>query len=238
MNASPTFRATLDKRPDEVAAMFDRVAPRYDLVNTVTSLGQDRRWRRLTREALRLTPGDRVLDVGAGTGVSTVELSRSGAYVVGVDFSTGMLGQGRDRGVPLVAGDGLHLPFADAAFDAVTISYTIRNFVDVDAGLRELARVTKPGGRLVIAELSHPTWAPFRTVYVEYLMRAMPLIARVVSSNPDAYDYLAESIRAWDRQPELARRMEANGWGNVAWRNLTFGIAALHRATRPASPGS
>ncbi|MFI6227431.1 bifunctional demethylmenaquinone methyltransferase/2-methoxy-6-polyprenyl-1,4-benzoquinol methylase [Micromonospora echinospora] len=227
-------RASLDKQPHEVAAMFDGVAARYDLTNTVLSFGQDRGWRRATRAALALEPGERVLDVGAGTGVSTEELARSGAYAVGADLSLGMLAAGRRvrPEVPLLAGDALRLPFADATFDAVTISFALRNVSDPDAALRELARVTRPGGRLVVCEFSTPTNPAFRTVYLSYLMRSLPTVARSVSSNPDAYVYLAESIRAWPDQPALAARIGASGWGRVAWRNLTGGIAALHRAVR------
>jgi demethylmenaquinone methyltransferase/2-methoxy-6-polyprenyl-1,4-benzoquinol methylase len=228
-------RAHLDKQPHEVAAMFDGVARRYDLTNTVLSFGRDRGWRRATRLALDLKPGERVLDLGAGTGVSTEQLAVSGAFAVGADLSLGMLQAGHERRpeVPLLAADALALPFADASFDAVTISFALRNIADVDGALREMARVTRPGGRLVVCEFSHPTAAPFRTVYMSYLMRALPEVARRVASNPDAYVYLAESIRAWPDQPGLAARIGANGWGKVAWRNLTGGIVALHRAIRP-----
>lgn len=232
---SPVGRAGLDKQPHEVAAMFDGVADRYDLTNTVMTFGMDRWWRQATRRALRLGPGDRCLDLAAGTGVSTVELSRSGATVVAADFSQGMLRTGRQRGrsVPMVAGDAMALPFADHSFDAVTISYGLRNVADIDAALAEMARVTRPGGRLVVAEFSHPTFAPFRLVYEEYLMAALPRVARRVSSNPDAYVYLAESIRDWPGQAELAHRIGTAGWGQVAWRNLLDGIVTLHRAVRP-----
>jgi demethylmenaquinone methyltransferase/2-methoxy-6-polyprenyl-1,4-benzoquinol methylase len=212
--------------------MFDRVAKRYDVTNTVMAFAQDRRWRRLTRAALGLRPTDRCLDLAAGTAVSSVELAKSGADVIACDFSLGMLREGIGRGVPLVAGDALHLPFADASFDAVTISFGLRNVADTGAALRELARVTKPGGRLVVCEFSHPTWAPFRTTYTEYLMRALPEVARRVSSNPEAYVYLAESIRAWPDQAALAATIGAAGWRGVAWRNLTGGVVALHRAVR------
>jgi demethylmenaquinone methyltransferase/2-methoxy-6-polyprenyl-1,4-benzoquinol methylase len=133
--------------------------------------------------------------------------------------------------LPFTAGDGTRLPFADDTFDAVTISFGLRNIVDPDAGLREMLRVTRSGGRLVVCEFSHPTWAPFRTVYVEYLMRALPAIARAVSSAPDAYVYLAESIRVWPDQAALAARIEAAGWRRAEWRNLSGGVVALHRAT-------
>ncbi len=227
-------RAHLDKDPADVAAMFDEVAPRYDLTNTVLSLGQDRRWRCAVRDALDLRPGRRVLDLAAGTATSSVALARTGATVVGCDFSLGMLRQGRGRGVPLVAGDALRLPFADGAFDAVTISFGLRNVADTGQALGEMLRVTRPGGRLVVCEFSHPTWAPFRTLYSEYLMRLLPAVATRVSSDPAAYVYLAESIRAWPDQPALAEQLQAAGWAQVGWRDLSGGIVALHRATRPA----
>ncbi|HEV2892028.1 MAG TPA: demethylmenaquinone methyltransferase [Frankiaceae bacterium] len=233
-------RADLGKQPRDVAAMFDDVAPRYDLTNAVLSLGQDRGWRRATSRALALRPGEVALDLAAGTGTSSVALAASGATVVACDFSLGMLRVGVARNpherVRYVAGDGLRLPFADASFDAVTISFGLRNLHDLDAGLRELARVTKPGGRLVVCEISHPTWAPFRAVYVDYLMRALPALARRVSSNPDAYVYLAESIRAWPAQRALAERIDAAGWHGVSWRDLTGGIVALHKARRATPP--
>jgi demethylmenaquinone methyltransferase / 2-methoxy-6-polyprenyl-1,4-benzoquinol methylase len=227
-------RATLDKDPHEVASMFDAVARRYDLTNTVLSLGQDRFWRRATRSALRVAPGDSVLDLAAGTAVSTVELATSGAWCVAADFSVGMLAAGAQRDVPKVAADGTKLPFGDGAFDAVTISFGLRNIVDHAEALREMARVTRPGGRLVVCEFSTPTNRLFATAYKEYLMQALPRIARAVSSNPDAYVYLAESIRAWPEQADLAHQIGDAGWSAVRWRNLSGGIVALHAATKPS----
>jgi len=226
-------KADLDKKPFDVASMFDAVGEKYDLTNTILSFGQDARWRRLTRKRLDLRPGEKVLDLAAGTAVSTVELAKSGAWCVACDFSQGMLAAGRHRDVPKVVGDGMYLPFADGTFDAVTISYGLRNIHDHEAALREMARVTRPGGRLTIAEFSTPVVPVFSTVYKEYLMRLIPPIARAVSSNPDAYVYLAESIRAWPGQEELARQINANGWSEAGWQNLTFGIVAMHSAIRP-----
>lgn len=232
-------RASLRKRPDEVAAMFDRTAERYDLANDVLSLGQDRLWRRAVAKALAARPGERVLDLAAGTGTSSELFAAYGASCVACDFSLGMLrvGARRRRGVSLrgvsfVGGDALRLPFADASFDAVTISFGLRNLVDPEAGLAELRRVAKPGGRLVVCEFSHPVWRPFRTIYTGYLMRALPRVAAVVSSNADAYGYLAESIRAWPDQASLARQLHAAGWESVSWHDLSGGIVALHRASR------
>jgi demethylmenaquinone methyltransferase / 2-methoxy-6-polyprenyl-1,4-benzoquinol methylase len=228
-------RAQLDKQPGDVASMFDDVADRYDLTNDVLSLGQDRRWRRAVVRAVAARPGERLLDLAAGTATSTEPFADAGVRTVASDFSLGMLRVGRRRrpDLPLVAGDATRLPFADGSFDAVTISFGLRNVVDHPAALREMLRVTRPGGRLVVCEFSHPTWAPFRTLYSEYLMRALPPVARRVSSNPDAYVYLAESIRAWPDQAALADQVRAAGWGGVRWRNLSGGIVTLHHATAP-----
>jgi demethylmenaquinone methyltransferase/2-methoxy-6-polyprenyl-1,4-benzoquinol methylase len=228
-------RASLDKRPQEVAAMFDEVAARYDRTNDVLSLWQDRRWRRAVVEALDLRPGERLLDLAAGTGTSTEPFADAGVLAVPCDFSIGMLSVGKRRRPDLqfVAGDAVKLPFADGAFDAVTISFGLRNVGDPAAALAELRRVTRHGGRLVICEFSHPTWAPWRRVYTGYLMRALPAVARRVSSSPDSYVYLAESIRAWPDQRGLGEQVTAAGWGQVAYRNLSGGIVALHRAVRP-----
>jgi demethylmenaquinone methyltransferase/2-methoxy-6-polyprenyl-1,4-benzoquinol methylase len=226
-------RAELDKKPTDVAKMFDAVAKRYDIANDVLSLGQDRRWRRDVIEAVGAKRGERVLDLAAGTGTSSEPFHELGAEVVPCDFSVGMLKVGKRARphLPFTAGDGTRLPFADATFDHATISFGLRNIVDPHAGLRELRRVVRPGGRLVVCEFSTPTWAPFRVAYLEYLMKALPAVARVVSSSPDAYVYLAESIRAWPDQQGLAHMVEDAGWRDVQWRNLSGGIVALHRGT-------
>jgi demethylmenaquinone methyltransferase/2-methoxy-6-polyprenyl-1,4-benzoquinol methylase len=226
-------RAALDKQPADVRRMFDAVARRYDLTNDVLSFGQDRRWRREVLEAVDPSYGDRVLDLAAGTGTSSQPFADAGATVVPCDFSIGMLQVGKQHlpHLPFTAGDGTRLPFADGTFDAVTISFGLRNIVDPVRGLAEMRRVTRPGGRLVVCEFSHPTWGPWRTVYLEYLMKALPAIARTVSSSPDAYVYLAESIRAWPDQSGLAAMVAEAGWQRPEWRNLSGGIVALHRAT-------
>ncbi|KJE23261.1 demethylmenaquinone methyltransferase [Frankia torreyi] len=238
-------RAGLDKRPQEVAAMFDGVAGRYDLTNAVLSGGLDRTWRRATAAFLDLRPGLRVLDLAAGTATSSRAFAEAGAQVVACDFSLGMLRAGQRRlaerpppaspagRVVLTAGDGLHLPFPDAVFDRTTISFGLRNVADTVRCLAELRRVTRPGGALVVCEFSRPVWGPWRTVYLEYLMRALPRVARTVSSSPDSYVYLAESIRAWPAQAELADLLREAGWSRVTWRNLTGGVVALHRGHAP-----
>jgi demethylmenaquinone methyltransferase / 2-methoxy-6-polyprenyl-1,4-benzoquinol methylase len=229
-------RASLEKKPHEVAAMFDGIARRYDVTNDIISLGQDRRWRAATIRAVDARPGDRVLDLAAGTGTSSEPFAADGVEVVPCDFSVGMLAVGKRRrpDLPFTAGDATRLPFADGSFDAVTISFGLRNVVDTEGALREMLRVTRPGGRLVVTEFSQPTWAPFRTVYLEYLMRALPPLARAVSTEPDAYVYLAESIQEWPDQVGLSRVVRAAGWADVAYRNLSGGIVAMHRGTRPA----
>lgn len=218
--------------------MFDEVAPKYDIVNDVLSMGQTRRWRRLVVDAVGARPGSRVLDLAAGTGTSSEPYADAGVSVVACDFSLGMLKVGKRRrpDIDFVAGDATNLPFEDNSFDATTISFGLRNVNEPKKALAEMLRVTKPGGKLVIAEFSSPVVPLWRTMYTEYLMRALPPIARKVASNPDAYVYLAESIRAWPNQDELAAWIAAEGWDDVAYRNLSGGIVAIHRAVKPAHP--
>jgi demethylmenaquinone methyltransferase/2-methoxy-6-polyprenyl-1,4-benzoquinol methylase len=229
-------RASLDKDPHEVATMFDDVAGRYDVTNDVLSLGQDRLWRRAVTRAVDAQPGERVLDIAAGTGTSSEPFAADGVQVVPADFSLGMLRVGNRRRPDLgfTAADAMRLPFADDSFDAVTMSFGLRNVASVETALEEFLRVTRPGGRLVVCEFSQPVNRAFRKVYAEYLMAALPPLARRVSSNPESYVYLAESIQAWPAQRELAGSIAAAGWADVEWRNLTGGIVALHRAATPA----
>jgi demethylmenaquinone methyltransferase/2-methoxy-6-polyprenyl-1,4-benzoquinol methylase len=227
-------RATLAKRRADVAGMFDNLASRYDLINDVASLGLDRSWRRAVLEAVDPKPGEVVLDLAAGTGTSSVPFAEAGAQVVSVDMSLGMLTEGRKRNPELsfVAGDALALPFADDAFDAATISFGLRNVQDTHGALTELLRVVKPGGRLVICEFSAPTWGPWRRLYTTYLPIVVPGVAKLVSPNPVAYDYLVESIVNWPDQDALAKLMLRTGWSAVEHRNLVGGIVALHRGRR------
>ncbi len=223
-------RANLGKDPDEVAAMFDGVARRYDIVNDLLSLGRTKAWRRAATQIIAPAPGMKILDLAAGPGSSSEPLHKAGATVFSTDFSEGMLAQGR-KSRPYLnfsRADALNLPFEAESFDLTTISFGLRNTVDYAKALAEALRVTKAGGRIVVVEFSHPTWAPFRSLYLGYLMRALPAIARKTASNPDAYIYLAESIRAWPDQRQLAGAMEAAGWGSVTWKNLTFGVVSVH----------
>ncbi|HEX9030359.1 MAG TPA: demethylmenaquinone methyltransferase [Streptosporangiaceae bacterium] len=229
-------RAQLDKRPADVAAMFDAVAERYDLLNDVLSLGQDRRWRSVVARLVGARRGDLVLDLAAGTGTSSRAFTTAGARCVACDFSLGMLTVGARRPAGLVtfaAGDALALPFADETFDVVTISFGLRNVADPDAALAEMLRVTKPGGRLVICEFSHLPVGPLDAAYQRYLAAALPMVARRLSRSAGAYAYLAESIRDWPAQAELAERVRSAGWSAARWRNLTFGVVAVHVARRP-----
>ncbi len=210
--------------------MFDGVAKRYDLLNDVLTFGLDRGWRRRTVAAVAPRRGERVLDLAAGTGTSSAPFAEAGAEVFPTDISMGMLTVGKQHqpGLDFVAGDALHLPYADDAFDAVTISYGLRNVERADLALEEMLRVTKPGGRVVIAEFSTPTHPAFRALYEQVALRIVPLAARI-SSNPAAYGYLAESILAWPNQSGLADRMAGAGWERIEWTNLAGGIVALHR---------
>lgn len=229
-------RASLDKRPAEVAAMFDRTAARYDLLNDLMTGGLDRRWRREAVRAIDARPGELVLDLAAGTGTSSVPFAEAGANTVACDFSLGMLREGvrRQAGVArlaFTAGDALRLPFRDESFHAVTISFGIRNVSDTVAALAEMRRVTKPGGRLLVCEVSRPPNPVVRTLHGMHLKVGLPMMAKV-SSNPDSYHYLAESTAAWHDQAALAKLMRQAGWASVRWRNLSFGAVALHHAVR------
>jgi demethylmenaquinone methyltransferase/2-methoxy-6-polyprenyl-1,4-benzoquinol methylase len=227
-------RANLNKDPDEVAAMFDGVAKRYDLVNDLLSLGRTKAWRKATTAIIAPKTGMQILDLAAGPGSSSEPLYKAGATVFATDFSEGMLAQGR-KARPYLnfsKADALNLPFEANRFDVVTISYGLRNTVTYEKALIEALRVTKSGGRIVIAEFSQPTNRIFRTIYTKYLMRLLPAIAKKTSSNPDAYVYLAESIRAWPDQAALAESLKKAGWSNVSWKNLTFGVVAVHSATK------
>lgn len=228
-------RANMDKNPDEVAAMFDGVAKRYDLVNDLLSLGRTKAWRKATTQLIQPRPGMKILDLAAGTGSSSEPLAAAGADVIPADFSEGMLAAGRKARphLPFTKADALNLPFADGQFDVATISFGLRNTQKTAKALAEMLRVVKPGGFLVVTEFSSPTFGPFRTIYTNYLMRALPAIARKTSSNPDAYIYLAESIRAWPDQKALAAQISAAGWVDVSWKNLTGGVVAVHKARKP-----
>ncbi|WP_431710833.1 demethylmenaquinone methyltransferase [Glutamicibacter uratoxydans] len=231
---SHNVRAGLDKQANQVQEMFDNVAPRYDLLNTLMTGGIVNYWRKVTTEAVAPKPGEHILDLAAGTGTSSVPFAAAGAKVTACDMSHGMLAEGRKRHPQLefVYGDGTDLPFEDNTFDAVTISYGLRNISDTEKALSEMLRVTKPGGRIVVAEFSTPTVTPIKVAYQQFLPRVIPALGYLVSSNPSAYAYLADSIAAWPDQQALGQKFRKVGWKNVEFRNLTGGIVALHRATK------
>jgi len=223
-------RANLNKDPDDVSKMFDDVAHRYDFLNDLLSLGRTKAWRRVVTAIISPKPGMKILDIAAGTGSSSKPLVDKGADVIALDFSEGMLAAGRKRhkDIKFQQGDALNLPFAENTFDVTTISFGLRNTSDTTAALKDALRVSKKGGRIVVCEFSHPTNKVFRFIYLKYLMRALPVIAKRISKNPAAYIYLAESIQAWPNQSSLAQVMRQAGWETVSWQDLTFGIVAVH----------
>jgi demethylmenaquinone methyltransferase / 2-methoxy-6-polyprenyl-1,4-benzoquinol methylase len=214
-----------------VRRMFDRVAPRYDLANTVFSLGQDRGWRRAAARAAGLAAGQTALDVACGTGALTRELAASapGTVVLGLDFSWEMVRRAPVPAAAYLVGDALRLPLREASVDVVTIAFGLRNLPEPGQGLLEFRRVLRPGGRLVICEFSQPVVPVLRDLYRRYLTRLMPVAARRLTSDAEAYQYLARSIGAWPDQAGLASWLQDAGFTEVAWRDLTGGIVALHR---------
>ena len=232
--------ADLSKKPEAVSAMFDDVAAGYDVTNNLLSAGNAVLWRIATTRAVNPQADERVLDLAAGTGTSSVALAKSGAHVVAADFSPGMLEVGRKKHgqnplLEFVEADATKLPFVDNSFDAVTMSFGLRNVVEPQKALAELYRVTKPGGRIVICEFSTPPVAPIRAGYNFYLRKVMPMVAKYSSSNTEAYTYLADSIADWPNQATLASWIREAGFMNVAYRNLTAGVVALHRGIKPVA---
>jgi demethylmenaquinone methyltransferase / 2-methoxy-6-polyprenyl-1,4-benzoquinol methylase len=215
--------------------MFDGVAKHYDRTNDVLSAGNAVLWRMATVKAVAPQSGERILDVAAGTGTSSIALSKTGATVIAVDFSAGMVAEGRKRhpNLEFVEANAEKLPFGDNEFDAVSISFGLRNVNNPKAALSEMYRVLKPGGRLVICEFSKPPVAFVRAGYWGYLKYVMPTVVNLASSNAEAYDYLADSIKAWPDQGELSQWIRGAGFIRVAYRNLTAGVVALHRARKP-----
>lgn len=233
MNEAP--RADLNKVPEEIASMFDSVASRYDMMDALMTGGLNNVWMVALRKAVAPHPGERILDLAAGTGTSSAALAKGGAEVVACDLSEGMIEVGRQRHpeIEFVYGNAMDLDFEDGTFDAVTISWGLRNIPDPALALREMMRVVRPRGRLVVLEFSTPTSRVCRGLYNAYQSTVMPALARVASTNDGAYDYLVESIRQWPAQEEVGRIIAANGWREVEYRNLTGGIACMHRAVKP-----
>ncbi|WP_165217430.1 class I SAM-dependent methyltransferase [Schaalia sp. ZJ1691] len=236
---SDATRADLSKNVGDIAQMFDGVADRYDLMDALMTGGMDHLWMVALRKATQAGPGDRVLDVAAGTGASSAAIARTGAHVTACDLSEGMIEVGRARhpDIEFIQANAMDMEFESDSFDIVTISYGLRNIPDPEKALREMARVVRPGGRLVVCEFSTPPNRVFRALYSFYSATVLPMVARIASSNDVAYDYLVESIREWPDQESVGRMIARSGWENVEYRNLTGGIVALHRAEKPVREG-
>jgi demethylmenaquinone methyltransferase / 2-methoxy-6-polyprenyl-1,4-benzoquinol methylase len=224
--------------PSEVQRMFDRISPVYDVMNRVMTAGLDRRWRRLTAQAA-VRPGDRVLDACCGTGDLALEALKAGGDVVGLDFSERMLERARRKSdeVEWVQGDVTEVPYEGGSFDAVTVGFGARNFDDLDRGLRELARVTRPGGRVVILEITTPQKPPLSWFFRLWFDRVVPGLGRFAGDS-DAYSYLPSSVRRFPGPRELAERMVGAGLHDVRWVLTAGGIIAIHGGTRPEAAGS
>ena len=246
MPGTPARPSALPAPADKAAhvrRMFSSIAPRYDLLNHLLSLNVDKRWRRraVDRRGWERAPEGTFLDNCAGTLDLAVELGKRSGFrgrVVGSDFTYAMLhngvGAGKTAAAPVApaCADALALPFPDASFHGATVGFGVRNLADLDAGLREMARVLRPGARLVILEFTTPGWQPFRGLYLFYFLKLLPLVGRMVSKHSSAYTYLPESVLNFPAPPELAERMRAAGFGEVRWETLSGGIAALHHGVR------
>jgi len=240
-SARPAVLPAGEEKAAAVRRMFSSIAPRYDLLNHLLSANVDRAWRRraVDRLAWERAPAGTYLDNCAGTLDLAVELARRGGFrgrVVGSDFTYAMLERGTPKldslSVSPACADALTLPFADAAFDGATVGFGVRNLADLDAGLREMARVLRPGARLVVLEFTTPAWQPFRALYLGYFLKVLPLVGKLVSKHSTAYTYLPESVRHFPEPAELARKLERAGFRGVEWKTLSGGIAALHWGTK------
>lgn len=233
---------TAAEKAGYVRRMFDDIAPRYDLLNDTLSVGIHHSWRAFATRCALLGPGDRVLDVCTGTGVWTPMLRKAvGALgrVVGVDFSSGMLRRGQAQfdgaGAPRVQGDATRLPFADEQFDAATVAFGIRNVAEIDRAFQEMARVVRPGGRVVCLEFASPRAGTFRALYQLYSRFVMPAVGGAISGRRDAYAYLPASVARFKSRSELAALMSGAGLADVRWVDLTFGLVCVHVGVKPCA---
>ena len=216
--------------------MFDRIAGPYDLMNSVMTAGLHHRWRERAADLARVGPGSRALDVATGTGDLAIELASRGAEVVGSDFSEGMLEVARKKSPPTPGltweqGNALALPYDDASFDAATVGFGARNFSDLDQGLREMARVVRPGGRVVVLEITTPQKPPLSTFFSLWFDRIVPLLGKL-AAEPEAYTYLPSSVKRFPAPEALAGELVAAGLTDVRWILTAGGIIALHAGTR------
>lgn len=233
----------VEGKGERIEAMFDAIAPRYDLLNRVLSLGIDQHWRTKAIRLLESEHPQRILDVATGTADLAIKAERQlhPREVVGVDLSEEMLRYGRvkvDRlglnpRITLVKGDAERLPFDDASFDAVLVAFGVRNFEDLDAGLRDIRRVLRPGGSLVVLEFSRPRATPIKELYSFYSRNVLPRIGSLVSSDSGAYQYLPDSVAAFPDGPDFLARMQGAGYERLVWKPLTFGIASIYKGRVP-----
>ena len=234
----PDASSSLPKK-EQVAGMFDAIAPRYDFLNHALSLGIDRGWRRKAIASIASISPKEILDVATGTGDLAILAAKStGARVIGVDISEGMLEAGRKKlgelsdTVSLQSGDSEALAFQDGRFDAVMCAYGVRNFENLEAGLREMARVLRPGGRLAILEFSRPKAFPVKQLYGFYFRAILPLMGRLVSKHSTAYSYLPQSVQAFPEGRDFVQMLQRAGFAGAEARPLTFGITTLYTATK------
>ena len=226
-----------------VRSMFTDIAGRYDLMNRLMTFGLDQGWRRYAAHAIAAPHATHVLDVGTGTGdfLPILEQTMPQALVVGSDFTHAMMVAGLPKlaiattRATFVDGDALHLPFPDATFDALTTGFTMRNVVDIEAAFREMARVTRPGGKMACLEVARPRNPLVRLGHHIYFNRIVPLIGRIVGGNARAYTYLPQSAQAFPQPPALAAMLQRAGWRDVHWHRLGFGAVAIHIGTRSAA---
>jgi len=232
-----------EQRAERVGELFATIARRYDLINDIQSFGMHRLWKRRVLRLTRIQPGDRALDLCCGTGDITLALAKAGADATGLDFSgamlevarekTGRLNSARRQKIQFIQGDAQQIPFPENSFDVVTIGYGLRNLADLDAGLRDMWRVTKPGGRFVSLEFGKPGNALWRAMYFSYLKFMLPIFGKVFCGNSAAYAYVLESLTHYPTQKEVSEKMAGCGWRDVRVFNLIGGVMSIHCAEKP-----